>query len=96
MFGELAGKVYYSFFSNSYSCYSFRKKTCPHCRNTVTEKTISRVYFNVADVDGVTEDYGTLVNKVENLQFQITLNKKDIKTYKEKSKTLSDANANLR
>lgn len=91
---ELAGKVWNTLLNFNYLYYFCRKKTCPHCRNNVTEKTISRVYFNV--VDGGVEDYGTLVNKVENLQFQITLNKKDLKVYKEKSKTLTDTNVDLR
>lgn len=73
-----------------------RKKTCPHCRNSVTEKSILRVYFNVADVDGVSEDVGTLVNKIDNLQFQITLNEKDIKQYKEKAKTNKNVKEGLR
>lgn len=54
------------------------------------------MYFNLADVDGTTEDVGTLVNKVDNLQFQITLNQKDIKVYKNKAKCLSDTNTQLR
>lgn len=61
----------------------------------MTEKTIMRIYFNVTD-DGATEDVGSLINKVENLQFQITLNKKDIKTYKKKTDSLSEVNGHLR
>lgn len=62
----------------------------------MTEKNILRVYFNVADTDGVTEDVGTLVNKIDNLQFQITLNQKDLKIHKTKSKNLNEINGELR
>lgn len=54
-----------------------------------------RVYFNIA-ADGVVEDVGTLVNKVENLTFQLSLNQIDIKTNKSKVKSLTDTNAGLR
>lgn len=73
----------------------YRKKTCPQCRSTVTEKAIVRVYFTVTDV-GAAEDVGTLMNKIESLQFQITLNNKDITNYKNKTKTLTENNGILR
>ncbi|XP_018567295.1 E3 ubiquitin-protein ligase TRAIP-like [Anoplophora glabripennis] len=63
-----------------------RSKTCPQCRCKSTEKTIHRVYFNLANTDGITDDVGTLMSKLENIQFQMSLKEKDVKIYQDKYK----------
>ncbi|KAJ8962846.1 hypothetical protein NQ318_001246 [Aromia moschata] len=73
-----------------------RSQTCPQCRNKTTDKTIHKVYFNLANTDGCTEDAGTLQNKVHDLQFQITLKEKDIKLFSEKYSKAKAQNIALR
>ncbi|XP_023024574.2 TRAF interacting protein no poles [Leptinotarsa decemlineata] len=73
-----------------------RSKSCPQCRNKVTEKSLHRVFFNLANVDVGPADVGSLVNQVENLQFKITLEKKNKKENQEKIRTLESMNRGLR
>lgn len=73
-----------------------RSCTCPQCRCKVTEKTIHRIYFNVANAEGITDDVVTLQHKMDNLDFQIKLKDKDIQIGKDKNKKLKDQNFSLR
>lgn len=73
----------------------FRSKSCPQCRNKTTEKTVHRVYFNVASSDPE-EDASLLRNKIDNLTFQIHLKDTDIKNAAEENQTLNNQNKGLR
>jgi hypothetical protein len=76
-------------------CFQFRSKSCPQCRNKTTEKTIHRVYFNVASNE-LDEDTSVLRNKIDNLKFQIHLKDTDIKNATEENHTLNSQNKGLR
>lgn len=54
------------------------------------------MYFNLANTDGITDDVGTLVNKLENIQFQMSLKEKDVKIYKDKYKKTQQQAKDLR
>lgn len=73
----------------------FRSKSCPQCRNKTTEKTIHRVYFNVASNEPE-EDTSVLRNKIDNLKFQIHLKDTDIKNATEENQNLNSQNKGLR
>ncbi|KAG5872566.1 hypothetical protein JTB14_033983 [Gonioctena quinquepunctata] len=73
-----------------------RSKSCPQCRSRVTESTIHRLFFNLANTDAGQADVGTLVNQVENLQFKISLNEKNNKKYREKIHKLESQTRGLR
>lgn len=81
---------------NTFSNLFNRSCTCPQCRCKVTEKTIHRIYFNVANAEGITDDVVTLQHKMDNLDFQIKLKDKDIQIGKDKNKKLKDQNFSLR
>ncbi|KRT81793.1 hypothetical protein AMK59_5428, partial [Oryctes borbonicus] len=69
---------------------------CPQCRSKVTEKTIHRVYFNLPNAEGITDDAVTLQHKMDNLNFQMKLKDKDVQLYKDKHKKIEDQNIALR
>ncbi|GJQ76200.1 hypothetical protein Trydic_g1943 [Trypoxylus dichotomus] len=73
-----------------------RSCTCPQCRCKVTEKTIHRVYFNLPNTEGITDDVVTLQHKMDNMNFQMKLKDKDIQIYKDKHQKLEDQNTALR
>ncbi|XP_050505000.1 E3 ubiquitin-protein ligase TRAIP isoform X2 [Diabrotica virgifera virgifera] len=72
-----------------------RSKSCPQCRGRVTEKTIHKVFFNVGNVD-ITEDSATLLFKLENANFAMTLKEKEIKNLQESKQKLKGQNQKLR
>lgn len=74
----------------------FRSCTCPQCRCKISEKTIHRVYFNLANADGIQDDAVTLQYKMDNMDFQIKLKDKDIQICKDKNKKLKEQNIALR
>ncbi|KAK9729175.1 Ring finger domain [Popillia japonica] len=73
-----------------------RSCTCPQCRCKISEKTIHRVYFNLANADGIQDDAVTLQYKMDNMDFQIKLKDKDIQICKDKNKKLKEQNIALR
>jgi hypothetical protein len=83
------------FFVQVITCSYCRSKSCPQCRNKTTEKTIHRIYFNVASSEPE-EDASLLRNKIDNLTFQIHLKDTDIKNAAEECKTLNNQNKGLR
>ncbi|VEN33809.1 unnamed protein product [Callosobruchus maculatus] len=72
-----------------------RSKTCPQCRHKTTENSIHRIFFNMQNTDGNT-DMGTILNKIDNLEYQNRMLDKDVKDYKEKVSTLKKQNGLLR
>nr|CAI5820223.1 unnamed protein product [Callosobruchus analis] len=72
-----------------------RSKTCPQCRHKTTESSIHRIFFNMQNTDG-NNDMGTILNKVDNLEYQNRMLDKDVKDYKEKVSTLKKQNGLLR
>ncbi|KAG8239442.1 hypothetical protein J437_LFUL017435 [Ladona fulva] len=72
-----------------------RAKTCPQCRSKTSEKSIHRVYFNVANIDGA-DDPSSLQNKIDNIKFQVKLKEIDIKNLKEANSDLTSKNKALR
>ncbi|XP_023721311.1 E3 ubiquitin-protein ligase TRAIP isoform X2 [Cryptotermes secundus] len=71
-----------------------RSKSCPQCRNKTTEKTIHRIYFNVASSE-TEEDVSLMHNKIDNLKFQIHLKDTDIKNTAEENQKLTNQNKGL-
>ncbi|PSN44320.1 hypothetical protein C0J52_09281 [Blattella germanica] len=72
-----------------------RAKSCPQCRNKTTEKSIHRVYFNVA-TNEAEEDSSLLHNKIDSLKFQLCLKDTDIKNNQEENSKLNNQNKGLR
>ncbi|XP_051154281.1 E3 ubiquitin-protein ligase TRAIP-like [Leptopilina boulardi] len=58
-----------------------RSKTCPHCREKVSQAKIHRLYFNFSNNDSISEDSTTLQSRVENLEFKLLMKDMDIKQY---------------
>lgn len=73
-----------------------RSRTCPQCRAKTTEKTIHRVYFNLANSEGITDDVGTLQFKLDNIQFQIKMKDKELSNLNEKYEKIKALNVTLR
>ncbi|XP_017781704.1 PREDICTED: E3 ubiquitin-protein ligase TRAIP [Nicrophorus vespilloides] len=73
-----------------------RSKTCPQCRQKCTDKCIHRIYVNLQTTEGISEDIGTLQNRVDSLQFQVKLKDLDIKKYTEQASKYKSQNAGLR
>ncbi|XP_017880344.1 uncharacterized protein LOC108625107, partial [Ceratina calcarata] len=75
----------------------YRSKSCPQCREKVTEKKIHRLYFTFSSND-TTTDYQTspLQEKVDNLKFQILLKEREIEFHSSKSVTLMKQNTGLK
>ncbi|XP_033177207.1 E3 ubiquitin-protein ligase TRAIP-like isoform X2 [Bombus impatiens] len=74
-----------------------RSKSCPQCREKVTQSKIHRLYFTFSSNDLTVETQGsTLQEKVDRLKFQILLKEKDIQYYSSKNVTLEKQNAGLK
>ncbi|CAD1471868.1 unnamed protein product [Heterotrigona itama] len=73
-----------------------RSKTCPQCREKTTSNKIHRLYFNFANNDSIIEDKCLLQDKIDKLNFQLTLKEKDIKYYMEKNEILEKQNKELK
>ncbi|XP_050494282.1 E3 ubiquitin-protein ligase TRAIP-like isoform X1 [Bombus huntii] len=74
-----------------------RSKSCPQCREKVTQSKIHRLYFTFSSNDLIVETQGsTLQEKVDRLKFQILLKEKDIQYYSSKNVTLEKQNAGLK
>ena len=73
-----------------------RSKSCPQCREKVTQSKIHRLYFTFANNEIVESQASTLQDKIDGLKFQILLKEKDIQYYTSKNVTLEKQNAGLR
>ncbi|XP_043793634.1 E3 ubiquitin-protein ligase TRAIP-like [Apis laboriosa] len=73
-----------------------RSKSCPQCREKVTQSKIHRLYFTFPSNEVVESQGSTLQEKVDNLKFQILLKEKDIQYYSSKNVTLEKQNAGLK
>ncbi|XP_061931922.1 zinc finger MYND domain-containing protein 10 isoform X2 [Apis cerana] len=73
-----------------------RSKSCPQCREKVTQSKIHRLYFTFPSNEVVEFQGSTLQEKVDNLKFQILLKEKDIQYYSSKNVTLEKQNAGLK
>lgn len=69
-----------------------RSKTCPQCRNKVTDKCMFRLYPTVSN-ENTSEDAATLQSRLDDAQLQ--LRQQRVK-YKEKEDKLATANADLK
>lgn len=56
----------------------FRSKTCPQCRNKCTDRNITRVYFNCANLDCSRLDVGSLQEQLDNAQLQLKFKDKEL------------------
>ncbi|KAJ9595477.1 hypothetical protein L9F63_013341, partial [Diploptera punctata] len=70
-------------------------KSCPQCRQKTTEKSIHRIYFNVASNENE-DDSSVLHNKIDSLKFQLSLKEKDVKNESEENAKLKIQNQGLR
>ncbi|XP_072746713.1 uncharacterized protein [Anoplolepis gracilipes] len=75
-----------------------RSKTCPQCREKVTENRIYRVYFTFPNSEATSDngDSSSLQGRIDSLQFKILLKDKDINYHMSKNATLEKQNAGLR
>ncbi|XP_011250734.1 E3 ubiquitin-protein ligase TRAIP isoform X2 [Camponotus floridanus] len=75
-----------------------RSKTCPQCREKVTENKIYRVYFTFPNSETASDnaDNSLLQGRIDSLQFQILVKDKNIKYHLSKIATLEKQNAGLR
>ncbi|GAB1860601.1 TRAF-interacting protein [Camponotus japonicus] len=75
-----------------------RSKTCPQCREKVTENKIYRVYFTFPNSETASDnaDSSLLQGRIDSLQFQILVKDKNIKYHLSKIATLEKQNAGLR
>lgn len=73
-----------------------RSKSCPQCREKVTQNKIHRLYFTFSNNDLVESQGSTLQEKVDRLKFQILLKEKDIQYHSSKNVTLEKQNAGLK
>ena len=65
-----------------------RSKSCPQCREKVSQSKIHRIYFNFSNNETVEEDSTSLQNRVESLEFKLLLKEKDINHYLSKAESL--------
>ncbi|EFN86278.1 TRAF-interacting protein [Harpegnathos saltator] len=54
-----------------------RSNTCPQCREKTTARAIRRIYFNFSNDDSSVTDSTVLISKIDSLNFQLTLTKKE-------------------
>ncbi|KAM0724921.1 E3 ubiquitin-protein ligase TRAIP [Formica fusca] len=75
-----------------------RSKTCPQCREKVTENRIYKAYFTFPNSETVLDngDNSSFQGRIDSLQFQILLKDKNIKYHISKNATLEKQNAGLR
>ncbi|XP_043252446.1 E3 ubiquitin-protein ligase TRAIP-like [Colletes gigas] len=72
-----------------------RSKSCPQCRERTTLSQIRRIYFNFSN-DDIKEDKTSLQHKIDNLNFQLNLQKKDVNSHLKKIKILDKQNTKLK
>jgi len=88
-------KVYVLFtLENVYLC--FRSKTCPQCRERTATRRIYKLYFNFSNNDSLLEDNTSLLNKIENLNFQIKLKDDNINILTENNEKLKRQRTGLK
>ncbi|KAL6435896.1 hypothetical protein ACFW04_005631 [Cataglyphis niger] len=75
-----------------------RSKTCPQCREKVTENNIYKVYFTFPNSETISDnaDSSSFQGRIDSLQFQILLKDKNIEYHVSKNVTLEKQNAGLR
>ncbi|XP_070161352.1 E3 ubiquitin-protein ligase trul-1-like isoform X2 [Polyergus mexicanus] len=75
-----------------------RSKTCPQCREKVTENGVYKVYFTFSNSETGLDNGDNLSfqGRIDNLQFQILMRDKNIKYHISKNATLEKQNAGLR
>lgn len=61
-----------------------RSKTCPQCRNKCHEKTLIKVYFNIAATTEGLEDSTTLLHKLDTMTLSVREKEKKLKEFEEK------------
>ncbi|XP_058456194.1 E3 ubiquitin-protein ligase TRAIP [Malaya genurostris] len=61
-----------------------RSKTCPQCRNKCHEKSLIKVYFNIAANTDAPEDAATLLHKLDNLTLSVREKEKKLKEFEDK------------
>uniref|UniRef100_A0A1A9W845 RING-type domain-containing protein n=1 Tax=Glossina brevipalpis TaxID=37001 RepID=A0A1A9W845_9MUSC len=66
-----------------------RSKTCPQCRNKCEERSIIRIYFNLANLDASRIDIGSLQEQLDNAKLQIKMKETELKTAQEQIKSLN-------
>lgn len=73
-----------------------RSKSCPQCRERVTQNRIQRLYFTFSNNERIEPQTSTLQQRLDNLKFKILLKEKDIQHYASKSLTLEKQNVGLK
>ncbi|XP_076633861.1 TRAF interacting protein no poles [Colletes latitarsis] len=73
-----------------------RSKSCPQCREKTTSNKIRRIYFNFSNDDIIKDDKTSLQNKIDNLNYQLNLQKKDLNSHIEKIGILEKQNTELK
>lgn len=67
--------------------FSYRSKSCPQCRNKVTEKCMFRLYPTISN-ENSGEDVTTLQSRLDDAQLQLRQQKASFKDQEEKLATL--------
>ncbi|KOC69532.1 TRAF-interacting protein [Habropoda laboriosa] len=73
-----------------------RSKSCPQCREKVTQSRIHRLYFTFSNNEIIESQGSSLQEKVDSLKFKILLKEKDIQHYSSKCVTLEKQNVGLK
>ncbi|XP_023290550.1 E3 ubiquitin-protein ligase TRAIP [Orussus abietinus] len=73
-----------------------RSKTCPQCRERVTQNKIHRLYFNFSNSESIKEDPYLLQVRLDNQKLQLSLKNEDIKILTQEKKTFERQAAGLR
>lgn len=73
-----------------------RSKSCPQCREKVTQSRIHKLYLTISNNETNVESDPQMQNKLTSLKFQIMLKEKDINYFMSKNSTLEKQNAGLR
>ncbi|XP_055603972.1 E3 ubiquitin-protein ligase TRAIP [Uranotaenia lowii] len=61
-----------------------RSKSCPQCRNKCHEKSLIKVYFNIASNADAPEDTATLLHKLDNMTLLMREKEKKLNDYEQK------------
>ncbi|XP_053683775.1 E3 ubiquitin-protein ligase TRAIP [Sabethes cyaneus] len=61
-----------------------RSKTCPQCRNKCHEKSLIKVYFNIATASDALEDSTTLLHKLDTMTLSVREKEKKLREFEEK------------
>ncbi|XP_054738097.1 E3 ubiquitin-protein ligase TRAIP [Anastrepha obliqua] len=67
-----------------------RSKSCPQCRSRCTDRSVFRIYFNLANLDVSTIDVGSLQEQVDNTNLQLKMKEKELNVANQQIKTLKD------